>query len=238
MHFFYAPDISEKNAYLLQENEAHHVINVLRSKVGDIIFLTDGKGNSYKAELTEINKKICGVNIISRTKHKPKSYKIYLAIAPPKTGDRLDFLLEKITELGVDSIIPITTQNSERRKLNRDKETFTIIAAIKQAGNPFLPLLLEMTDFKKFISDYKEFKGQKFICHCRENDKTSLANLYKVNSDVLICIGPEGDFTKDEIALATTHNFVAAELGERILRTETAGISACVIINTINQIVS
>lgn len=236
MHFFYAPDITDSTTYRISEKESHHIIHVKRAEIGDHIFLTDGKGNSYEAELTEITKKYGIVKILSRRQHIPKKYQIHIAIAPPKTGDRLDFLLEKLTEVGADSITPLETRNSERRKFDRDKEEYTLIAAIKQSGNPFLPKLSGMTDFQKFIVSTKNLSIQKYICFCSEDNKPLLSNLYQTDGDVIICIGPEGDFTQEEITFATEHQFIPASLGERIMRTETAGFASCMIVNTINQI--
>jgi len=238
MHLFYAPDITEKENYRLSDKESHHIIHVLRSMLGDTLFLTDGKGNIFETELTEITKKYGVVKILSHKKSPSKNYKIHITIAPPKTGDRLDFLLEKLTELGADQITPLETQNSERRKFNREKEEHTLIAAIKQSGNPFLPVLYDMTGFHKFITSTKNSNSEKYICYCKADDKILLAKLYKPQQDVIICIGPEGDFTGEEIKFAVDNNFIPAGLGEQIMRTETAGIISCGIVNTINQLAS
>ena len=167
MHLFYAPDITGTDNYRLSEKESHHIINVLRSVIGDKMHLTDGKGNIYETELIEITKKYGIVRILSHKKHPPKRFKIHIAIAPPKTGDRVDFLLEKLTELGADIITPLESQNSERRKFNREKEEHTLISAIKQSGNPFLPVLNEMTGFNKFITSIKDDHSEKYICYVR-----------------------------------------------------------------------
>ncbi len=235
MHFFYAPDITESEYYRLSDQESHHIIHVLRAVIGDKLFLTDGKGNIFESELKEITKRFGVVNILSRKKYPAKKFKIHIAIAPPKIGDRMDFLLEKLTELGADHITPLETQNSERRKFNREKEEHTLIAAIKQSGNPFLPVLNEMTVFQKFITSTKNIHAQKYICFCSEDDTMLLAKLYQPENEVIVCIGPEGDFTQEEIKFAVEHNFIPAGLGDQVMRTETAGIISCGIINTINQ---
>ena len=238
MHLFYAPDITGTDNYRLSEKESHHIINVLRSVIGDKMHLTDGKGNIYETELIEITKKYGIVRILSHKKHPPKRFKIHIAIAPPKTGDRVDFLLEKLTELGADIITPLESQNSERRKFNREKEEHTLISAIKQSGNPFLPVLNEMTGFNKFITSIKDDHSEKYICYCSGDTKDLLARLYQAPHNVIICIGPEGDFTEEEVKVAMENKFIPAGLGDQIMRTETAGILCCGIINTINQLSS
>lgn len=238
MHLFYAPDIGEAENYQLSEGESHHIIHVLRSAIGDKIFLTDGKGNIFESQLIEVKKKYGIVKILSSKRDTVKKFKIHIAIAPPKTGDRVDFLLEKLTELGADIISPLESQNSERRKFNRQREEHTLIAAIKQSGNPFLPVLHDMTGFNKFISSQRENIAEKYICYCGGDNKELLARLYKPRRDVIICIGPEGDFTSEEIKFARENNFIPVSLGDHVVRTETAGILCCGIINTINQLMS
>ena len=231
-----APDIGGDVIYQLSDSESHHIIHVLRSAIGDKIFLTDGKGNIFETELIGISKKYGIVKILSSKKNTPKKFKIHIAIAPPKTGGRLDFLLEKLTELGADIISPLESQNSERRKFHREKEEYTLISAIKQSGNPFLPVLHDMSGFNKFITSQRENVAEKYICYCGDDPKDLLAKLYKPQRDVIICIGPEGDFTREEIKFALENNFIPASLGDHVIRTETAGILCCGIINTINQL--
>lgn len=238
MHLFYAPDIGDAENYQLSVGESHHIIHVLRSAIGEKIFLTDGKGNIFETELIGITKKYGIVKVLSSKINTPKKFKIHIAIAPPKTGDRVDFLLEKLTELGADIITPLECQNSERRKFNREKEEHTLIAAIKQSGNPFLPVLHDMTGFNKFITSQTENVAEKYICFCGDDHKELLAKLCKPHHDVVICIGPEGDFTREEIKFAIENNFIPVSLGDHVMRTETAGILCCGIINTINQVMS
>lgn len=235
MFCFFAAEIGHLNTFELDEKESHHIYHVLRLKEGEQIKITNGNGTIYLAEISSIKKNKCTVHILSKSQFEKKPFTLHLAIAPVKSNDRLGFLLEKITEIGVNNITPILTQNSERRKINSEKEKYTLIAAIKQSGNPFLPQLNEILNFSKFINAQKDFTGQKFICHCRENNNELLVKNYTAGKDVIICIGPEGDFTAAEIKYAEQLGFISISLGSNILRTETAAITAAIIINMVNQ---
>ncbi len=237
MHFFYAPDIhSGQKIYHLSETEFHHAAHVLRLTINDAVALLDGKGNIFQGRLIKVKKNVCEIEILNQISKAKPNYNIHIAIAPPKSGDKFDFFLEKAGEAGVDEISLLLCQNSERRKIKIDKEKKVLISAIKQSANPFLPGLNEMINFNTFINSCKTFEGQKFLCHCRNTEKTLLSKAYNARSSVLICIGPEGDFITEEIDHALSNNFMPVSLGDFRFRTETAGINAFMVINTINQI--
>mgnify|MGYP000635584768 FL=1 len=232
----YAPDLINQTEYTLSESESHHVTNVLRSKNNDAIQITNGQGKLFNAVIIDVHKKNTRVQITSHQTFTRQVGAVHLVIAPVKTNERLGFLLEKLTELDVASITPVLTQNGERRVFNHDKELYHLIAAIKQSKNPFLPVLHPLIKFEQYLTDRKLNLAQKLICHCRETPKQLLANTYKKGNDVIVCIGPEGDFTKEEVNFAEAHGFNSVSLGDGILRAETAGIAASIIVKTLNQI--
>jgi 16S rRNA (uracil1498-N3)-methyltransferase len=237
MHIFYCPDISQKPIVQLPESEMHHAVHVLRLITGDRIQLIDGTGKIYEAEIIAISKKHCAVNIIS-AKQEIKKWKIHIhiAVAPTKSSDRFDFFLEKATEIGINEITPLLCKNSERRKINTEKETQTVIAAMKQSGKAFLPKLNPLTDIKTFMQSQQNIKQQKYIAHCRDDAKKLFSKIIQPDRDILLLIGPEGDFTHEEILLAEKNNFTAVSLGEYRLRTETAAIAAVQTIHTILEL--
>lgn len=235
MHCLYAPDLISQKTFQLSEGESHHLANVLRAVNGELIKITNGIGQLFDAEIIEIHKKRTQVHIINTHTFTRAPGAIHIAISPVKTNERLGFTLEKLAELNVTSIIPILTQNGERRVFNVDKEMNHLIAAIKQSQNPFLPQLLPINRFETFITSDSLNLAQKLICHCQETRKTSLVKAFKPGKDVLICIGPEGDFTLDEVKSAESNGFTSVSLGNEVLRAETAAIAATVAIKTINQ---
>jgi 16S rRNA (uracil1498-N3)-methyltransferase len=237
MNYFFAENIGQETSFKLDEKESHHLIHVLRLHAGEKIMLVDGKGNLLQAEIQEAAKKTAIVKILNKeVQARNRNYNLHIAIAPVKSSDRFDLFLEKATEIGIDEITPIISQNSERRKFNPEKFNQTLIAAIKQSGNAWLPKLNEPVEFKKWIKDQSDTPVQKFICHCRPGEKQMLSKSYSLLNNVIILIGPEGDFTEEEITLANQFQFVSATLGENRLRTETAGILSCAIVQIINQL--
>jgi 16S rRNA (uracil1498-N3)-methyltransferase len=234
MHVFYAPDILMSGR--LPEEEAAHCLRVLRLTVGEHITLTDGKGSFYDAEIIEATNKRCEVKVLSVSKQEPLWLgHMHLAIAPTKNMDRMEWLAEKITEIGIDEISFISCRYSERKIIKTDRIQKILISAIKQSLKASAPLLNGMVDFNKFIS--RDFKGQKFIAHCYDEDKVLMKNVIKRGEDALVLIGPEGDFSEEEVQLAIDHGFVPISLGPSRLRTETAALVACDIMNLTNQIV-
>lgn len=230
---FYAPEITTE--LQLPEIEAMHCIKVLRKKAGDIIQVTDGKGSFYQAEITEANIKHCRLKIFETRKQVSYwSGKIEIAIAPTKNMDRNEWFAEKATELGIDKISFLNCRYSERKEIKTERIEKILISAMKQSLKACLPQIQKMTDFKRFVE--QDFPGQKFIAHCYPEEKKMLSHAYEKGENVLILIGPEGDFSEEEVAFAKQKAFVPISLGESRLRTETAALTACQTIHIVNQL--
>jgi len=234
MHLFYTPDITE-NTYTLSEEESKHCVRVLRMANGDEIELMDGKGSIYKAEIIDNNPKRCTVKIVNTIKTEQRKFHLHIAIAPTKSIDRTEWFLEKATEIGVDELSLLNCQNSERTVIKAERLGKVLISAIKQSKNAYLPQLNELVDFNTYISTNQHFKGKKFIAHCYSNDLPHLKSKYNSLENVLVLIGPEGDFSLEEVKLAEANGFTSISLGKNRLRTETAALYACNTINVINE---
>ena len=233
MLLLYAPDIAINPQ--LPEQEARHCLKVLRMQAGDTLRITDGKGNFYQAEIAEIHSNRCTVDVLEIIPQLPLwPGSIEIALSPTKNSDRIEWFAEKATETGIDKISFFRCRFSERKEISTERIRKIMISAIKQSEKAQLPILQEMTDFKDFIR--KDFNGQKFIAHCYPDKKIPLAQAYRKNENVLTLIGPEGDFSEEEIKLAKENGFIPVSLGESRLRTETAALAACQIIHTINQL--
>ena len=234
MQLFYNPDISEKsNTFSFPKDESRHIIKVLRKKTGDTLHITNGKGYLFTAEITIADQKNCVVNIINSEFKKPTDYKLHLAVAPTKMNDRYEWFLEKATEIGITSITPIYCDHSERKKVKIDRFEKILQSAMKQSLHLYLPILNEPISFKDYIN--QDFSGDLFIAHCEETDKKSLKNEIKPNTETTILIGPEGDFSVNEIETAIKNKFIPVTLGNTRLRTETAAIVACHSVAFINE---
>ncbi|HRG38183.1 MAG TPA: 16S rRNA (uracil(1498)-N(3))-methyltransferase [Bacteroidia bacterium] len=239
MHLFYTPDISLPE-YTLNEEESKHCIRVLRLGIGDKIVLLDGKGGWYEGEIISDHPKRCGIKILNEQKEVGKhAYQLQLAIAPTKNMDRLEWFGEKATEIGIDGIALLHCQNSERDVVKTERLEKVLISAMKQSMNAYLPQLSDMTDFKKYIAGSKTFAGQKFIAHCYDavtnTNKPHLKHVYSPKANVLILIGPEGDFSIDEVKYALENGFQEISLGTSRLRTETAALAACLTVHILNS---
>lgn len=236
MHLFYTPDILS-NTYTLNEEESKHAIRVLRLSIGDKIQLIDGAGGWYEAEIIDDNQKRCTVSVIETKKEVGKrNWNLHIAIAPTKNMDRLEWFLEKATEIGIDEISLLDCNNSERTIVKAERIEKVAVSAIKQSLKAYLPKINQMLDYKKFIASAKDFKGRKFIAHCNYRGALPhIKTLYKNGENVLMLIGPEGDFTIDEVKLALDNGFTEISLGESRLRTETAALYACTTINILNE---
>lgn len=235
MHLFYTPDITPSaTAYFLNEEESKHCTRVLRLTTGDEVNLIDGKGGLYTATIADAHPKrtILHINKVITGYHKRNHY-LHIAIAPTKNMERLEWFLEKATEIGIDEISLIITQRSERKEAKTERLNKIITAAIKQSLKAYHPVLNEVSGFNQFIS--QPFEGQKFIAHCAEGEKLNLRNTIKPNGRYLILIGPEGDFSEKEIAEALQSDYKAITLGTSRLRTETAALEACFEINFLNR---
>jgi 16S rRNA (uracil1498-N3)-methyltransferase len=233
MHLFYTPDL-DPEFFSLSEEETRHITKVLRLTEGDHIFLTDGRGTLCEAIILNAQSKKCLVQC-GPIKHEydKRNFHLHIAIAPTKNIDRFEWFLEKATEIGIDEITPLFCSHSERSHLKIERLQKVLIAAIKQSLKAYLPKLNEPVDFSKFIT--KKFNGEKFIGYCETGDEVELQKVYKKGSDSLILIGPEGDFSPEEIENAKKQEFIPISLGKSRLRTETAGIVACHTINLLNR---
>ena len=221
MQLFYSKDIL--SSLSLDHNESKHCMRVLRKNINDFIFITDGKGGFYKCKIEGFEKKIVKLKIIEKKIKKKKKY-IQLAIAFPKNRNRIEWMLEKITELGVNEIFPIICDNSERKKINFDRCEKILISSMKQSLGTFLPKIHNIQTFNKFVQSNN--CTIKYIAHCNENYKRKI--IHEENEkNICVMIGPEGDFSKKEINIAEKMNFKALKLSENRLRTETAAIVAC-----------
>jgi 16S rRNA (uracil1498-N3)-methyltransferase len=236
MQLFYTPDIdAASTTYQLNEEESKHCARVLRLQTGDKIQLIDGKGNFYTAAITDPHPKRTSIQIISIQKdfHKRNHY-LHIAIAPTKNIERLEWFLEKATEIGIDEISLIVCQRSERKEVKIDRLDKIITSAIKQSIKAWHPVLNEPINLNKLAT--MPFEGQKFIAHCEEGDRFTLKHELKPFGRYLILIGPEGDFTPKEIDDALNSGFKAITLGESRLRTETAALEACFEVNFLNRV--
>jgi len=233
MHLFYTTDLQHQ-IHILSEEESKHCTRVLRLSEGNTLFLTDGIGSFCEGMIKNANSKACVIEIISRIQEYGKrGFGLNIAIAPTKNIDRLEWFLEKVTEIGIDQVIPLICRYSERKEIKPDRLEKVIVSAMKQSQKAYLPELSPIQHFKDFI--YKPFSGDKFIAHCINGEKPLLRNLVKQGGNNLILIGPEGDFSAEEVEIAISQGFIPVSLGDSRLRTETAGVVACHTVNLINQ---
>ena len=233
MHVFYTPDIS--TTLELPEEEAGHCLRVLRLSIGSEIMLTDGKGFFYKAVISAATNKRCQVQILETIPQESfwKGH-LHLAMAPTKNMDRIEWFAEKATEIGFDELSFLNCRFSERKVIKTDRVEKIVVSALKQSLKANKPIVNEMTDFNKFME--KDFPGQKFIAHCYEGEKTPLKDAIIPGEDVLVLIGPEGDFSREEVELAESKGFKPISLGKSRLRTETAALVAVHTMNLLNSL--
>ena len=235
--FFYVPD-AEKLTELPAE-EANHAIKVLRLKEGDELMLMDGKGSFYRAEVTLVSNHHCMYRIVERQPQQPQwEGRVHLAIAPTKMNDRIEWMAEKATEVGIDELSFLNCQFSERRNLKTERIKKIVVAAVKQSHKAWMPVVNELEPFRQFIS--RQSSGHRYIAHCynevpRVNLFDELCRL-DASEDALVLVGPEGDFSIDEVRYAVSQGFVSVDLGKSRLRTETAGLSAVMMMQLAKQI--
>ncbi len=243
MNLFYAPDL-EGGIYTLNEEESRHCLKVLRLKAGDSIHLTDGRGGIFEARIVNYTARNCVTEIIANlaagqgleTEKRQASfgfrpYRLHIAIAPTKNTDRFEWFLEKATEVGIDEITPLICDHSERRNLRTDRLEKIITSAIKQSLKAYHPALHEARSFREFTTSHA---GENcYLAHLEESP-VFLGDLYQKGKPAVILIGPEGDFSPAEIELAVRNGYRPVSLGPGRLRTETAGVVACSIINSMN----
>ncbi|MBR5726977.1 MAG: 16S rRNA (uracil(1498)-N(3))-methyltransferase [Muribaculaceae bacterium] len=236
MHRFYCPDIAD--TWTLGEEDSKHCVKVLRMGEGDIIEVVDGNGNLYTCRITMAHPKRCAVEAIDNVEQSPHwGCKIVLGIAPTKNLDRMEWLVEKCVEMGVDRIIPLRCHNSERTVLKTERLKKIMVSAMKQSLKATLPVLDELTPVERVIAEAPV--GTRCIAYCdallpREQRRT-LANVFRPGEDVTVLIGPEGDFSPEEVQAAVAAGFVPVSLGESRLRTETAGMMTVAAIHTLQM---
>ena len=234
MNLFYTPDL-DPEFFSLSEEETRHITKVLRLTEGDHIFLTDGLGNMCEAVILNAREKKCLVQC-GPIKHEydKRPFYLHIAIAPTKNMDRLEWFLEKATEIGIDEITPLFCSHSERTHIKTDRLRKVVIAALKQSIKAYLPKVNEPVQFQKFISN--SWKGSKFIAYCETGNEAELQKVYQKGSGALIMIGPEGDFSPAEVDQAIKQDFIPISLGKSRLRTEKAGVVACHTIDLLNRL--
>lgn len=232
MNLFYAPEINGQ-FYSLTEEESKHIIRVLRMKIGDTVFFTNGKGVFFDCQISDANPKACEVEIIAENPGKDKRpFYIQMAVAPTKNLNRFEWFLEKSTEIGIDRITPIICSHSERKVVKTERLKRVLTSAMKQSIKSFHPQLDEITKFSEIIG--QAFAGEKFIAYIDKGVTLELSEAYTPGKNAFILIGPEGDFSPEEVELAMQNGFVPVRLGPSRLRTETAGVAACHTINLLN----
>lgn len=231
---FYSPDILVRQE--LPAEEAAHCARVLRMTEGEHIQITDGRGSFYEAELTLVSPKRCLFRILNQERPEPlwKGH-LHIAMAPTKNMDRVEWFAEKATEIGFDELTFLNCRFSERKVIKTERVEKILVSAVKQSLKPTKPILNELMDFAKFVK--LPHPGQKFIAHCYDDmgdEKPLLKQVVKSGEDALVMIGPEGDFSREEVQLAMECGFQPISLGRSRLRTETAALVACHILNLAN----
>lgn len=235
MHLFYTPDIDPaSSSYYLDEEESKHCIRVLRLNTSDRVELIDGKGNFFEAVITDPHPKKTQLKIVSvQSGYGKRNHYLHIAVAPTKNIERLEWFLEKATEIGIDEVSLIISHRSERKEAKTERLDKIITSAVKQSVKAYHPKLNEPLPLSKLIA--MPFNGQKFIAHCEPGDKVNLSDETQPRGNYLILIGPEGDFAPVEIEQALQNGFKAITLGDSRLRTETAALEACFEINFLNR---
>ena len=234
MQLFYNSDIKQGDSnFFFDKEESKHIVKVLRKKESDKIFITNGLGFLFESEIILASEKKCEVKITKETFQEPDKFHTHIVVAPTKMNDRLEWFLEKATEIGIHEITPIICDHSERKVYKIDRAEKIIQAAMKQSLHYYIPKINEPISFSQFVKS--NIDGQKFIAHCEETDKKSFKNEVKKDEKITILIGPEGDFSSKEINLTIENNFIPVTLGNTRLRTETAALVACHTIALINE---
>lgn len=229
MHIFYQPDLSS-DSILLSEEESKHAIRVLRLNAGDSVELVDGKGCRAIASVEDAHPKRCVLKINSRITEKPKrNFHLHIAVAPTKNIERIEWFIEKATEIGIDEITLLDCEHSERTTVKVDRLQKVSVSAMKQSQQSWLPVINQMLPYGKFIAGTDA--GIKLIAHCDEGAKNPVSKMSFTGKKVCILIGPEGDFSPEEIQSAIANGFTPVSLGETRLRTETAALYAVMAVN-------
>lgn len=234
MQLFYNPSLDNSfKQFFFPAEESKHIIKVLRKHEGDILRITNGRGHLFEAKILEANPKKCKAQIVSKEKTIARSHSLHIAIAPTKMNDRFEWFLEKATEIGINEITPILCEHSERKVIKPERLEKVLQSAMKQSLQTYLPKLNPLTSLTDFLNTVE---GElKFMAHCREGEKVELKRRVQADKDVVVLIGPEGDFSKDEVELAEQMGFWPVSLGRNRLRTETAGLVTCSTVAMVNN---
>lgn len=233
MQLFYTTQFENGYAFL-NANDSHHVVKVLRKHTGDEVNLTDGKGNLYLGKINSDDPRKCSINILGKKAHSTRAgFYLHIAIAPTKNISRLEWFIEKATEIGIDEITPLICEHSERKIIKKERLEKVAIAAMKQSLKTWLPVINEISGFQQFITSNPS--GLKYIAYISPEVTLRLQERYRKGNNCILVIGPEGDFSAQEVAAAQENGFVPISLGNSRLRTETAGVMGCALINLLNQ---
>lgn len=234
MQVFYAPNC-QLGFFPLHEEESKHVVRVLRMKQGDPVFVIDGNGKLFEGIIFEPHPKHCILQLNKVTENfEKRNYRLHIAISPLKSVDRFEWFIEKAIEIGVDEITPLLCSRTEKKNVNIERLNRIVESAMKQSLKAYHPIINEAQSFGKFATSQRG-KLKKGIAFCGEGKKEFIGKVFSRTEEALILIGPEGDFTSEEVDLAFQNNFAGISLGESRLRTETAGIVACHSISFINN---
>ncbi|MVN20064.1 16S rRNA (uracil(1498)-N(3))-methyltransferase [Mucilaginibacter arboris] len=234
MYLFYAPDLNTADCFL-NEEESRHCIKVLRLQKEDVIEVIDGKGNFYHAKITAPDpKKTRFVVLQTQQEFGKRNHYLHIAVAPTKNIERLEWFIEKATEIGIDEITPILCQRSERKIINHERLNKVITPAVKQSLKAYHPQLNPLTNLSSLLKD--QTQAQKWIAHCNDGEKVSIKEVLIPQKKYLVLIGPEGDFSPPEINTALENGFQTITLGNSRLRTETAALEACFEVNFLNRL--
>lgn len=234
MQLFYNPDIEpQSQTYTFPRDESKHIVRVLRKKEGDTLHITNGKGFIFEGIIVTAGQNKCVVTVKSFEEQEPLPYYLHLAVAPTKSNDRFEWFLEKATEIGISEITPLLCDHSERKVIKQQRFEKIIQSAMKQSLQAYLPKLNPLTSFEDFI--HNTDCENKFIAHCESGEKGKLSDNVQLRRNVLVLIGPEGDFSVKEISIAAENKYIAVTLGKQRLRTETAALTACQWVSFLND---
>ncbi|WP_162418739.1 16S rRNA (uracil(1498)-N(3))-methyltransferase [Cyclobacterium roseum] len=233
MQLFFEEQINGE-AFTLSDKESHHLVKVLRKNIGDTVLFTNGKGSFFTCMIAENHPKKCKLKIIEQEFNPQETFHIHLAVAPTKNTDRMEWMVEKITEIGFNEITFLKTTHIERSQVNLDRLTKKLIAACKQSFKAWLPQMNEITPFEDFVADKTFATYDRYIAYLDKDNTQHLMQLATPNRSYLVLIGPEGDFSPGEISLALEKGFHPCSLGKHRLRTETAGLAAVHSLNLVN----
>jgi len=231
--FYYDIESPQTTLLELEKQDSRHLTKVLRKKTGDHFHVTDGRGNLYDATLGLVTSNRCEIDLAFAKAEPQQKPSLHIAIAPTKMNDRMEWFLEKATEIGISTITPIICQRSERKKINHERFERILISAMQQSAQLWLPQLREKETLSQFLENQNA--DSKFIAHCMDDDQKFYADLVESSHDTILLIGPEGDFTPQEVKEAVSRNFIPVSLGSNRLRTETAGVYVVTVFQTLQK---